>query len=77
MKCQYKGCNEDAKGYVRSKMVCNKHFKMIQEDNKRRMRKNKITSELKLLEETEDYFSPLGFTKLRRRVMLKMKGGKV
>ena len=54
VKCAVWGCDNEAVGRIRTKMVCEKHFQQIKRDNLRRLKKGiKIESKLDLLPEDE------------------------
>jgi len=53
-KCEFKGCKDNADSIIRTRFLCHKHYKIIREDNKKRMNENeKITKGLNILELTK------------------------
>lgn len=40
-KCEVKGCKNEAKYFIRTKFVCEKCYKILKRDNKRRIKANK------------------------------------
>lgn len=80
--CGYPDCNEKAYSIIRRKIVCFKHFKMIQMDNKRRMKAGMaIPKDFSFLDETKNYYryelkiKPIDVDEMLNDVSTRLKGG--